>query len=475
MVGGFSTCFSSRDVCRFCHCTYQDLSNRIHNFTKSGSHSPWTRTEYDKITEAFDHNPVSEENLVSIDPEDLFNEVEEPILSSDSSSSNESDSEESSGVNYGLRSRCVFNELEAFHCVTSMPPDCLHDLFEGVLAQDLLGIIRVFHQKLWFSVKDYNKVLKRFPLSPQESSNRPQEVPLNSSVKKLNGKAVSIWCHMRLFMLVLYLNNWIKDENDEVLKLAILLSDITLRVTAEEFQEYEIDRLEELVIQYLDLREELCSRYPVLGTAKPKHHNLTHYGASIRKFGPPMCYWTGRFESKHRVSKSLAESGKNFINVSLTISTRQQFRLASTFFRGMFPDDLSLPVKVKTVSELGHEGLDRQFRSFAHYDDLVCEEVTWKSRQYKVGVMVVISRFDQILMDVGEIRLILIRNNEVHLILRRSKIEQNFVTIFKSIEISNQLSVVKLRDLQDTYPLFKRGNESNFCLIPHHHVSFLYD
>ena len=29
----------------------------------------------------------------------------------------------------------------------------------------------------------------------------------------------------------------------------------------------------------------------------------SHYGRSIKMFGPPMAYWTGRFESKHRIAK----------------------------------------------------------------------------------------------------------------------------------------------------------------------------
>ena len=31
-VGGFSACFSSKDVCRFCHIQYADLEDHIHNF-----------------------------------------------------------------------------------------------------------------------------------------------------------------------------------------------------------------------------------------------------------------------------------------------------------------------------------------------------------------------------------------------------------------------------------------------------------
>ena len=32
-------------------------------------------------------------------------------------------------------------------------------------------------------------------------------------------------------------------------------------------------------------------------------HSFSHYGECVRKYGPPITYWTGRFESKHRIAK----------------------------------------------------------------------------------------------------------------------------------------------------------------------------
>merc|ERR1719186_1329639 len=139
----------------------------------------------------------------------------------------------------------------------------------------------------WFSVEDYNVALKKLQLSPQEASNKPQQVPTSNRIKKLPGKAVSIWCHMRFFLFIVSQNGWVQDSEDDVLKLALLLTEITHRITAEKFQAYEIDRLEELIIEFLDLRKIILEQNPILGTPKPKHHYLCHYSDSIRKFGPP--------------------------------------------------------------------------------------------------------------------------------------------------------------------------------------------
>jgi hypothetical protein len=97
------------------------------------------------------------------------------------------------------------------------------------------------------------------------------------------------------------------------LALSLQLHEIVERITANEFREHEICVLEEKIIEYLDCRKELFTMHPdLLGSAKPKTHHLTHYPEAIANFGPPMNYWTARYESRHRIAKSTAESAKNF-------------------------------------------------------------------------------------------------------------------------------------------------------------------
>ena len=40
----------------------------------------------------------------------------------------------------------------------------------------------------------------------------------------------------------------------------------------------------------------------------------SHYGELIKVYGPPITYWTGRYEAKHRIAKSFADSSKNVKN-----------------------------------------------------------------------------------------------------------------------------------------------------------------
>ena len=126
-------------------------------------------------------------------------------------------------------------------------------------------------------MEQYNEALKNFDFSHQELPDKPQPVPLKSNVKKLKGKAISIWVHLRNFPLILSFNGWIGDPGSLILKLALLLREIVERISAEVFRPYEIEILDELIIEYLDLRKSLLPDNPALNSAKPKHHFLIHY------------------------------------------------------------------------------------------------------------------------------------------------------------------------------------------------------
>ena len=127
-----------------------------------------------------------------------------------------------------------------------------------------MGILRTLAKKGWFTLAQYNRALKEFEFSSQEMPDKPQPVPETNNVKKLKGKAISIWVHIRNFPLLLILNNWIVDPDCEIFKLALILREIVERITAENFREYEIGILDETIIEYLDLHKKLLPENPLL-------------------------------------------------------------------------------------------------------------------------------------------------------------------------------------------------------------------
>ena len=127
-LGGFSRCFSSKDICRFCHCCYDELESKIHDFTSLGKHQYWTIGQYDERA-VRPAEPTEVE--VAVTEENLFDEIDEPGGNNDVIPVEPDEETEMETQQYGLRERCPLNELRSFHAVYSFPPDSLHDILEG--------------------------------------------------------------------------------------------------------------------------------------------------------------------------------------------------------------------------------------------------------------------------------------------------------------------------------------------------------
>ena len=468
-IGGFSMSFSSKDICRFCHAQHSDLLCKIHDYVDASKHAYWTVNEYDKICDSL-QDASDEEQLDISAAEETDNEL-------DSSEDERNVSEDEMDVDrHGLRGRCPLNRLQSFHACTNLPPDAMHDLLEGVVAQDLNGIIRIFVEEGMFTIEQYNVKLRTLALNSHEASDRPQELIEKTKSKKLQGKAGSLWCHMRNFPLIIKSFVAKIGADHTVLLLAVKLHEMTNRISAIEFRNHEIDELEDLVIEYLNLRMEVFAMYPeIMGTAKPKHHFLTHYAQAIRLFGPPRSFWTARWESKHRVGKNLAEAAKNFRNITHTLSYRQQMRMASIYYSGMFQaNDFVIPEDAVFGKNLEKERMSwHRFKQYVDELDLICTDIFASSYKYTIGDVVVISLIDGLYeMNVGLIQAIVIKDNVVWFIVKVYEARLYYPGYYETkISVENH-TLCKANDLADKKPLNKHGTQDKFQFILHHHISF---
>ena len=140
---------------------------------------------------------------------------------------------------------------------------------------DLLAIIRILVSKKHFTMEEYNDALKKNGFFSYESSDKPCPVPQSKSKKisKLSGKAISHWVHIRNWPLII--RRLVTDPSDSVLQLGLKLHEIVERVTAQEFFLYEIDLLEEKIIQYLEMRKNVREEFKsIMPNPKPKHHYM---------------------------------------------------------------------------------------------------------------------------------------------------------------------------------------------------------
>ena len=233
--------------------------------------------------------------------------------------------------------------------------------------------------------------------------------------------------------------------------------------------------LNDRIIEYCDLRKSLAEEFPnIIGNPKPKLHFLTHYPSAVFMFGPPMAYWTARYESRHRIAKNIANSAKNYKNISLTISTRQQKRLSSVFYNGLFPtSELVITVKCTSKSFLPSDTeCEKQICSFVTENDILCTEVEFRNQLYKSGQLVVLKQIDIDEIIVGLILTIIVREGTPYVVTQEYIAKRQPLQYYKAEVQNSSFVVTKISDLVDFKPLVNHGTSTNLLFCLHHHLSY---
>ena len=178
-----------------------------------------------------------------------------------------------------------------------------------------------------------------------------------------------------------------------------------------------------------------------------------------------------------RVAKGTAETAKNFVNITSTLSIRQQMRMALFFYNGLFDtSSVHLPDKVTRKQDLGAEiEFHEKVSEFMKSSDLLCSEVIVNSQQYKNREVVVLKVHDSDVVTVGVIQTILVRDAEVYLIVRKYEASRNRLNYFVTDTAAVDFSFVNVNHLADHKPLIKFGTEFKFKFYLHHHVSHSFE
>ena len=156
-----------------------------------------------------------------------------------------------------------------------------------------------------------------FKYNSHENSSKP--TLLKSTLDKLSGNASQNWLFLRFFPL--YNFNKIKDVDDAVWKLVLILRNIVQLVVSPCLSKNDIVHLHYLVKKYLELRILVFDDVPL----RPKHHYLLHCARLILEYGPIIHCSTIRFESKQTYFKRVIRAKKCFINVCSSLAFSHQY------------------------------------------------------------------------------------------------------------------------------------------------------
>ena len=220
----------------------------------------------------------------------------------------------------GVKKNSELNKLKHFHvCSPGLACCTAHDLYMGVVKYDLpLHINHLIEIEGWFTYDELNGRIRKFKLG---DSNKLVEFPLTGS--KLSRTAAEVRNLLKYLPLVII----DKICDSVVWQNVLLLSHISDFVCAPCVDSSFLPLLQELTNLYLEQRMRLFPKTSL----RPKHHYMSHLSFLTNAFGPLVHVWTMNIEIKHTVAKRIVRSGRNFQNVTFSVSSKHQLLQASNF------------------------------------------------------------------------------------------------------------------------------------------------
>ena len=177
------------------------------------------------------------------------------------------------------------------------------------------------------------------------------------------------------------------------------------------------------------------------------------------------------------MAKNTAQSAKNNINVTKTISERQQMRSVSIYYRGMFNFCLyELPELVQTKYEMTEDTtFIKDLKCAMSDNDLVCNNIFVNNAHYKNGDIVIVKIEDCDSLVVGLVKTILVKENKVYFVCQCYNAVRNFMQFFECEKPQDDVfEFVETSKIVDFKPLIMRGTTKKFVFTLHHHISFDY-
>ena len=129
---------------------------------------------------------------------------------------------------------------------TMIPPDVSHDLFEGVVPEVILGMLKHINNEGILTYYEINELMNQFVFATTDKRNKPSVITLDSNGRnpKLNHTQSQMRCFSRLLPLII---GHSVEETDEHWVLYMCLLDVLDYVCAFKFNAGDIQFLNELV------------------------------------------------------------------------------------------------------------------------------------------------------------------------------------------------------------------------------------
>ncbi|CAF1433082.1 unnamed protein product [Rotaria sordida] len=219
---------------------------------------------------------------------------------------------------YGVNEKSILSTLLSFNPITSLPPDIMHDIFEGIMPKIISSLLHtIVSTRLCTSAQICYRI-NNFIYGINDRRNRPptfKEKDIHD--KRVPGKAMEKYC---LFLNLPFILMDIVDRIPYWF-LYELLRQIWDILHSDYPRKSWLSTLEDLIQEFLQLFQTIFPEQFI-----PKCHFLLHAARNTAKYGPLKRQMNLRYESKHHLLKKIANRCNNYINLPCTISKRVQLR-----------------------------------------------------------------------------------------------------------------------------------------------------
>jgi hypothetical protein len=223
----------------------------------------------------------------------------------------------------GVKGACLWSKVKYHDIFMGTSVDLMHDVFEGVARLVIPFVLDSLIKRKIISHEDLNEIIDVFPYGPDQK-NKPGRIS-KENIAEQHMKTSS----SEMMTLIRYLSVMVGEKvplEDSVWQLYLYLREIT-----DFLLKTKLVRGSHLYLKLLIESFNECFLNLTASHLRPKFHFLTHYPNFINRSGPPVNYWSMRYEAYHRISKTVARTSANRMNICLTIATKHQLKLNKLF------------------------------------------------------------------------------------------------------------------------------------------------
>jgi hypothetical protein len=149
---------------------------------------------------------------------------------------------------YGVNGKNALKDLPSFDPIQCLPPDCMHDVLEGVIPVTLNAILKKLISTGVLTVDVINERMSRFTYNAYDRYNAPLILPRSFPKKGLVGTASQMLVLMRCLPFVI---GDLINEDNEVWKLHLILRHVCDIVFASAIHKCWLPVLQQLIADNL--------------------------------------------------------------------------------------------------------------------------------------------------------------------------------------------------------------------------------